>query len=55
MDVTIDSVKAQLERPANEPAERAPAERAPDTTKTEQHELSFPTRRERLRARLCTF
>ncbi len=56
MDVTIDTVSAEIQRQPGEsqvtPATPAPAQQL---TETEESELSFMTRRERLRARLSTF
>jgi len=58
MEVTIDQVTAQLApAQAEAPSARAaaPQGKAQQLTKTEQPELSFMTRRERVRARLRTF
>lgn len=56
MDVTIDTVNAEIQRQSSE-SSAAPAAPTPEqaSTETEQPDLSFMTRRERLRARLSTF
>jgi hypothetical protein len=56
MDVSIDTVSAQIQRETNDRPEPAGAPaRQERPTETDQPELSFQTRRERLRARLSTF
>jgi hypothetical protein len=60
MDVSIDHVSAQIQREPEDGASARGMQRdqpraEPHLTSTEQPELSFMTRRERIRARLHTF
>lgn len=56
MDVTIDTVSAELQREATSSPEPPRELRPPrERSETEWPELAFGSRRERLRARLTTY